>query len=157
MPPRDSVGARLTVDSAPGCGTTIKADFPFAGGHKHRRLAGLRVVVADHHPLVLEGLSALLANEGAQVIAVATSGDEAVTAVIDLQPELILLDVEMSGDGSVKALQQIQQLQSNVKAVLTLTSDQDPKLSAALHLGADGYLSMAAHGTFFCVAGPDFA
>lgn len=55
----------------------------------------IRVFIADDHPLVVEGLRALLAANGIEVVGEAGSGDRALAEVLTLRPDVVLMDVRM--------------------------------------------------------------
>lgn len=135
-----AVNAELTLISAPGSGASVRVEFPVRIRLVNVGLTGTRIAVADHHPLMLDGLRKLLSAEGAEVVAAVTSASDLVAAVGEQQPELVLLDLAMPDGASITALQEIKQRNPDTAVVLLLTSDHDPMLAAALHAGADGYL-----------------
>jgi two-component system, NarL family, response regulator LiaR len=101
----------------------------------------IRIVIADDHFVVRQGLAALLvARNGMEVIGEAATGREAVDLARTLQPDVILMDMimpEMDGPEAIKLI-----VQENPKArVLVLTSFGESKqVSAAVQAGALGYL-----------------
>lgn len=103
-------------------------------------MTALRVVVADDHPVFREGLASALEDRGIEVVATATSGDQAVAAVASHRPAVVLMDLTMPGMGGLEATRVI--VADHPKtAVLVLTmSDDDDSVFAALRAGAQGYL-----------------
>jgi DNA-binding NarL/FixJ family response regulator len=101
----------------------------------------IRIVVADDHGVVRQGLTGLL--EGADdltVVGVAADGGEAVALVRELQPDVVLMDLQMPGIDGVEATRMIvdEGLGAEV-LVLTSFSDRD-RILAAIEAGAVGYL-----------------
>jgi len=101
----------------------------------------LHVVIADDHPIFREGLRALLSTDaGIEVVAEASSGDEALAQVEQLQPDVVLMDLHMPNVDGVAATREIAQRSPHV-AVLVLTMfDDDDSVFAAMRAGARGYL-----------------
>ena len=101
----------------------------------------IRVLIVDDHAVVRLGVERALAGLGdVEVVATATSGDEALRATAEHQPDVILMDIEMPGviDG-IEATLQIRRLHPHVRIVI-LTSHLDRgKIEAALDAGANGY------------------
>ncbi|MER5472213.1 response regulator transcription factor [Streptomyces sp. NPDC002935] len=105
----------------------------------------VRVVIVDDHRIVLDGLSALLDSvEGIDVIGEAASGEEAVTLVGTLQPDVILMDVEMPGIGGVEATRRITAAHPGIAVVMLTMYGEDEFLFSALRAGAHGYLLKGA-------------
>lgn len=105
----------------------------------------LRVVVADDHPIVREGLQAVLAAlPDVALVDTAATGAEAVAVAAARQPDVIVMDLHMPDLDGVQATRQIVAAQPDV-AVLVLTMDQDDEmLIAPLRAGARGYLLKGA-------------
>jgi DNA-binding NarL/FixJ family response regulator len=107
----------------------------------------LRVLVADDHPLFLDGLVALLSTEpDVDVVASATTGEEAVARAAELRPEIVILDLQLPGIDGVETARRILRA-APATAVLMLTMfDDDASVLDALLAGARGYiLKEAAH------------
>lgn len=107
------------------------------GGHQ------IRVLVCDDHAVFRRGLSLVLEPEDdIEVVAEASTGEEAVELARDTAPDVVLLDVRMPGGGGLDVLPALTQL----SRVLMLTySDEPAVVSEALRGGATGYL---VHGAF---------
>jgi DNA-binding NarL/FixJ family response regulator len=105
----------------------------------------LRVLIADDHPVVRDGLRlALLGLPEAAVIGEATSGTEAVELSAALQPDVIVMDLHMPGQSGIEATRQIVHTSPHV-AVLVLTMyDDDTSVFAVMRAGARGYLFKGA-------------
>jgi DNA-binding NarL/FixJ family response regulator len=100
-----------------------------------------RVVIADDHPVFRRGLKALLDGEdGLSVVGEAADGLEAVKVVLDLEPDVVVMDLHMPGMGGVDAAKQILEALPSL-GVLVLTMHEDDELVfAAMKAGARGYL-----------------
>jgi DNA-binding NarL/FixJ family response regulator len=104
-------------------------------------MSPVRVVVVDDHIVFREGLRALLARvEKIEVVGEASTTNEAVTVVASVQPDVVLMDLHLPGDGGVAATKQITAIEA-APAVLVLTMySDDSHLQSALQAGARGYL-----------------
>jgi DNA-binding NarL/FixJ family response regulator len=109
--------------------------------HAHPPAQRLRVVIADDHPVYREGLAGLIGTEdGLDVIGRATNGREAVEMVTSLQPDLLVLDLDMPEFDGMAALHEIS-ARGLGTAVLVLTMyGDDDAVFEAMKAGARGYL-----------------
>lgn len=105
----------------------------------------LRVVVADDHPLYRDGLEALLdANPPTVVVAAVGTGSDAVTAAETLQPDVVVMDLQLPDMHGIEATRRITATSPHV-AVLVLTMfEDDDSIFAAMRAGARGYLLKGA-------------
>jgi DNA-binding NarL/FixJ family response regulator len=103
------------------------------------------VMIADDHPIVREGLRAILASlPDFELVATASSGTEAVTAGVAQHPAVVVMDLHMPDLDGVQATRQLLAAHPDI-AVLVLTMyDDDEMLLAALRAGARGYLLKGA-------------
>jgi len=101
----------------------------------------IRVLIADDHPLIREGLRGLLAAEpDLELVGEATDGSEAVEKTDQLRPDVILLDLVMPVKSGIEAIIEIKE-KDPVARILVLTSfADDEQLFPALRAGALGYL-----------------
>ena len=100
----------------------------------------LRVLVVDDHPMVRAGLSSMLSGDDVEVVGEAGSGAEAVERAVALDPELILLDVELPDMDGVEALTRIK-ARAPRAAVLMVSMHDDPTMvRRAVEAGAAGYV-----------------
>ena len=105
----------------------------------------IRVVIADDHASFRTGLRALLATAAdVEVVGEAATGDGAVTMTARVQPDVVLMDVNMPGGDGIDATRRIVEAWPHV-GVLVLTMDEaDGSLVRALQMGARGYLIKGA-------------
>jgi DNA-binding NarL/FixJ family response regulator len=100
----------------------------------------LRVVLADDHHFFREGLRGMLAADGMSVVGEATDGTEAVLLARKLEPDVVVLDLNMPGASGTEAVRQIIASSPHAQLViLTVSADQADVLEA-LAAGACGYL-----------------
>jgi DNA-binding NarL/FixJ family response regulator len=101
----------------------------------------LRVLIADDHPLFRQGLrTAIDGEEGFEVVAEAETGTDAVEQALDLQPDVVIMDLQMPEQNGIEATREII-AQSPHVAVLVLTMfEDDDSVFAAMRAGARGYL-----------------
>ena len=105
----------------------------------------LRILVADDHPLYRDGLTAALNAAGFDVVGEAADGRQAVALSLNLQPDVVIMDLDMPGMGGIEATRRIAHDRPHVGIlVLTMLADDD-SLFAALRVGARGYLLKGAH------------
>ena len=105
----------------------------------------LRLLLVDDHPLVREGLRALLAAlPDMTVVGEASNGEEAVVMALELQPDIILMDLHMPKQNGIEATRQIAQANPHIGIlVLTMLGDDD-SVFGAMRAGARGYLLKGA-------------
>jgi DNA-binding NarL/FixJ family response regulator len=101
----------------------------------------LRVVIADDHPVFLEGLQTIFEEDADfSVVATVPDGDAAIEAVRAHRPDLVLMDLRMPGTGGVEATAQITANYSGTTVLVLTMSEDDDSVFAALRAGARGYL-----------------
>lgn len=99
-----------------------------------------RVLLVDDHALFRAGLSTLLRAWGFEIAGEAADGAEAVTAVRELQPELVFMDIRMPGMDGLEATRAIKAEWPAVRVVIFTVSDDERDLFEAVKSGAEGYL-----------------
>ncbi len=101
----------------------------------------VRVVIADDHPVVRAGLRGMLEPESdIEVVGEATNGREAVSLVGRLEPEVVLMDLQMPELDGVAATKQIRDRYPETNVLVLTTFDTDADITRAISAGATGYL-----------------
>ncbi|HEY3426358.1 MAG TPA: response regulator transcription factor [Negativicutes bacterium] len=100
----------------------------------------MRVLLADDNVLLLEGLSNMLAAADIEVVGTAENGQTALRKAEELQPDVILMDIEMPGINGIEATRQIKANFPAIKVVMLTIYQDDAHLFEAIKAGAEGYL-----------------
>lgn len=100
----------------------------------------MRIVLADDHALVRDGVSSLLEAWGHEVVGMASNGDEAVELVERLAPDVVLMDVRMPGTSGLVATRRIARDHPDTAIVMLTVSEDEDDLFEAIKAGARGYL-----------------
>ena len=107
--------------------------------NKNKLNAKLRVVLADDHKILLQGLRLMLASAGVEVVAEAGSPAEILQAVRQNRPDIILLDIDLESSSGLDLIEPLRSISPETKIIM-LTSDQKlSTLQKALACGVDGY------------------
>jgi DNA-binding NarL/FixJ family response regulator len=99
-----------------------------------------RVVIADDQALVRIGFRMILTSGGIDVVGEAADGAEAVTAVTELQPDVVLMDIRMPNMDGLEATRRILKQSSDCRVLMLTTFDLDRYVYEALAAGASGFL-----------------
>jgi len=106
----------------------------------------IRILIADDHPVFRFGLRVLLQGEpDMEVVGEATTGREAVDMALDLQPDVVLMDLNMPELNGIDATRRIRAERAEI-SVLVITMFDDDTVFAAMRAGARGYLLKGAEG-----------
>lgn len=101
----------------------------------------IRVMLADDHPVVLEGMAAIVAREpDMEVVGLAYDGLQAVDLYRGLRPDVVLLDLRMPQLDGVASIVAIRAEYSEARIIMLTTFDGDEDIYRALRAGAQGYL-----------------
>jgi DNA-binding NarL/FixJ family response regulator len=105
----------------------------------------IRVAIADDHPVVREGLAAMLETQpDLEVVGQAETGPEALALVASREPDVLLLDLEMPELDGVGVLRRLRETRSPTRAIVFTVFDTDERIIAAVEAGAAGYLLKGA-------------
>lgn len=100
----------------------------------------IRVVIADDHPLFREGVSKTLVDfANCEIVAECGNGDDALKAVCEHLPDIVLLDISMPG-GGLEAARRIASACPVVRILMLTVSENESDVMAALEIGACGYV-----------------
>ena len=101
----------------------------------------IRVMITDDHPVVREGLSAMLSREqDIEVVGEAVNGREAIEKARNLKPDVVLMDLRMPEVDGVEAMRQIRVDNPDIKFIVLTTYDNDEYIFRGIEAGARAYL-----------------
>ncbi|WP_375281181.1 response regulator [Pseudooctadecabacter sp.] len=104
-------------------------------------MTSIRVLIVDDHPMVAEGIEAILETyDDLDVIGVLTNGQAAIDQVEDMQPDVILLDLNMPGVNGLSATEIILEKRPETRILILSMHDSPEYISTALNHGAKGYV-----------------
>ena len=104
------------------------------------------VLVADDHALFRDGVKSLLAETAdILVIGEASTGEEAIARSQELEPDVVLMDINMPGVKGIEATRRILQRNPNIGIVIVTMLEDDASVFAAMRAGARGYVLKGAH------------
>ncbi|MFY0639479.1 MAG: UvrY/SirA/GacA family response regulator transcription factor [Bermanella sp.] len=105
----------------------------------------IRVLVVDDHDLVRMGIVSLLSGgDKIQVIAEASSGEEAIELAKEHEPDVVLMDIRMPGMGGLEATRKMLRFNEDIKVIAVTACAEDPFASRLLQAGAAGYMTKGA-------------
>lgn len=106
----------------------------------------IHVVLADDHSVVRRGIRDFLTDAGdIVVVAEAENGTQAIDYVIEYQPDVVLLDIQMPGDNGIEVARQLRARGFNLGILILTAFDDPPYIKAALDVGANGYVLKSAN------------
>jgi two-component system NarL family response regulator len=101
----------------------------------------IKVLVVDDHPVVRDGLNAIISSEtDMEVVGEAGTGEEGVEAYFRLRPAIVLMDLLLPNLSGVEAIETICKRAPNAQIIVLTTVDADEDIYRALEAGARGYL-----------------
>lgn len=103
----------------------------------------IRVLIADGHMVVCEGLRLYLNREGLEIVGMATSGLQALEMTLDLEPNVLLLDIQLPGLDGFQVLAAIKSTTPEINVIMLTSHAASEYLARAILLGASGLLSKA--------------
>lgn len=107
--------------------------------------ADIRVLIADDQKIVREGLVTLIGLlPGITVVGAATDGDDAVRQALDLEPDVVLMDLNMPRCNGVEATERLRSQRPDIRVVVLTTYSDDAWVFSALQAGARGFLTKDA-------------
>jgi DNA-binding NarL/FixJ family response regulator len=108
-----------------------------------RRRSSITVVLVDDEPLIRAALTQTLSGAGIEVIGEASSGEDAIELVLDLRPDVVLMDIKLPGISGVEAIKRLGLL-APASPVLVLTRTEQNRVIEAIVAGASGYILKTA-------------
>ena len=107
----------------------------------------IRVLIADDHAMIREGLASLLAADARmEVAAMAADGREALRLARELSPDVVLMDIAMPGMNGIEALRELQSRSPNTRVLVLSMFSTLEHVQQAFNAGASGYLLKESAG-----------
>jgi DNA-binding NarL/FixJ family response regulator len=104
-------------------------------------LAAITILIAEDHPLYRKGMRSLLDSlPDFEVVGEAASGQSAVQQAAELQPDIILMDLQMPEGSGLEAIRTVTSASPNIRILVVTLFEDDDSVFAALRAGARGYL-----------------
>lgn len=108
-------------------------------------MAPTRIVLADDHALFREGMRALMASiDAIEVVGEAETGEEAVALGLALEPDVVLMDIQMPGMNGIEATRRLVAARPETRVIVLTMYEDDESVFAAMRAGARGYLLKGA-------------
>jgi DNA-binding NarL/FixJ family response regulator len=105
----------------------------------------IRILIADDHPLFRDGVRTLLQSvPETEVVGEVATGEEAIAHAAALQPDVILMDLNMPGHNGIEATRAILRVSPHIGILVLTMFDEDDSVFAAMRAGARGYLLKGA-------------
>src|SRR5712692_367064 len=101
----------------------------------------LRVLIADDHPIFRNGIQSLLeAESDFEVVGEAITGDDAIALAASLQPDVILMDIQMLGVNGIEATRRILHTSPHIRVLIVTMFEDSNSVFTAMRAGARGYV-----------------
>ena len=105
----------------------------------------IRILIADDHTLFRDGLRALFHSlPDTEVVGEAATGEQAISQAEKLQPDVILMDIQMPGVNGIEATRQIVHTSPHIGVIIVTMFEDDDSVFAAMRAGARGYVLKGA-------------
>jgi DNA-binding NarL/FixJ family response regulator len=106
---------------------------------------GIRILVVDDHPIVRDGLAAMLGTQpDFEVIGEVESGSKAVKRALELRRDVMLLDMELPELNGTDVIRRVREEAPDIRIVVFTAFDRDEQVASAIRSGAEGYLLKGA-------------
>lgn len=136
-----SPGGCLSIQSRPGSGTRISVEIPVDGGP----MSKIRVLIADDHAIMREGIRALLAlHDDIEVAGEASDGRDTIAKVAELTPDVVLMDIAMPLMDGLEATRRIRKQSPSTKILILTQHDDKQHVLSSVKAGAVGCISKKA-------------
>jgi two-component system response regulator NreC len=120
----------------------VSAAFPYSAPET----MPTRILLADDHALIRQGLKALLERQGFQVVGEASDGQATLRSVEKLQPDVAIVDISMPILNGVDAARELKKSAPKTKVILLTQHDEDQYVTESLRAGVRGYVLKSQAG-----------
>jgi len=101
----------------------------------------IKVLIVDDHSLMRQGLKQILEiEEDLEVVGLAVDGEEAIAKCMELKPDIVLMDINMSNMNGIQALRRIKDMGLDTKVIMLTIHDDREYLFETINIGAEGYV-----------------
>ncbi|MFO7903451.1 MAG: response regulator transcription factor [Pirellulaceae bacterium] len=104
----------------------------------------IKLLIADDHEVVRCGLRSMIADTDIEIVAEASTGDEAIQRAVETEPDVVLMDIRMPGGDGLNALGRLKLERPNMPVLMLSTYDNPTYVARAVALGAAGYILKGA-------------
>lgn len=100
----------------------------------------IRILLADDHALIRQGLRALLEKQGYQIVSEASDGQEALRAAMEAKPDVAIVDISMPVLNGVDTARELKKCEPRTKVILLTQHDEEQYVTESLRAGVKGYV-----------------
>ncbi|EKO3556553.1 response regulator transcription factor [Vibrio metschnikovii] len=100
-----------------------------------------RVIIVDDHPLILMAVKIIIENHGFNVVATATNGMDAIKLVRELEPDIMIIDIEIPKLDGIAVINRIHTYSFNTKVLVLSSHDTEYAINSCIRAGAAGFVS----------------
>ena len=104
----------------------------------------VRCLLVDDNPEFLASAAQLLASQGVEVVACASTGREAIRVAVDQHPDVALVDVQLGGEDGVEVADRLRELAPNTAVILISTHEHDDVADLVAESAAVGFVAKTA-------------
>lgn len=113
-----------------------------------KRPETLKILIADDHPLFRDGLRTMLdSSPDMELVGEASAGEEAISLAADMQPDVVVMDIQMPGMSGIEATRRIVHDSPHVRILVVTMFEDDATVFSAMRAGARGYVLKGANYT----------
>lgn len=111
------------------------------------KLSDIKIMLVDDHILFAEGLKYMLEINELNIVGYFNNGPEAIKKIIELKPDMILMDIFMNGIDGIDTLKQIKEINPDIKIIMLTTSEDEKNIYRSIKYGASGYFLKSSNSS----------
>jgi DNA-binding NarL/FixJ family response regulator len=127
-------------DLTPGASASAEELSGLNGSDPNRGSELIRVVIVDDHDVFRGGLRMLLAEHDLEVVGEADTGEQAISVVTDLAPDVVVMDLSLPGMSGIEAIRELSSVAPQTRVLVLTISGDESDVTEAILAGACGYL-----------------